>query len=26
VVGDAAYVGERLRNLQSRISWTRPVG
>jgi hypothetical protein len=22
VVGDAAYVGERLRNLQSRISWT----
>jgi hypothetical protein len=22
VVGDAAYVGERLRNLQSRITWT----
>jgi hypothetical protein len=22
VVGDTAYVGERLRNLQSRISWT----
>jgi hypothetical protein len=22
VVGDAAYVGERLRNLDSRISWT----
>ena len=22
VVGDAAYVGERLRNLQNRITWT----
>ena len=22
VVGDAAYVGERLRNLQTRITWT----
>ena len=22
VVGDAAYVGERLRNLDDRISWT----
>ena len=22
VIGDAAYVGERLRNLQNRITWT----
>jgi hypothetical protein len=22
VVGDAAYVGERLRNLQNQITWT----